>query len=47
MNQVTSAFAQRGIVLIGYAAFAFILGVTSGLLIRRTLPAMVTTLVAF
>ncbi len=47
MNQFTSAFDQRNIVPIGYAAFAFALGVTAGVLIRRTLPAMVTTLVAF
>jgi hypothetical protein len=40
-------FDQRGIVSIGYAAFAFALGVTAGVLIRRTLPAMATTLVAF
>jgi len=46
-NQFSTLFAERGIVAIGYAAFAFALGVTSGLLIRRTLPAMVTTLVAF
>ena len=38
-------FDQRGIVTIGYAALA--LGVTAGVLIRRTLPAMATTLVAF
>jgi len=40
-------FDQRGMVAIGYAAFAFALGVTAGVLIRRTLPAMATTLVAF
>ena len=32
---------------IGYAAFAFALGVTAGVLIRRTLPAMATTLAGF
>ena len=37
-------FGARGIVPIGYAAFAFAVGVTAGLLIRRTLPAMATTL---
>jgi hypothetical protein len=42
-----STFDQRGIVAIGYAAFAFVLGVTAGVLIRRTLPAMAATLVAF
>ena len=47
MNQFTSAFAQRGIVPIGYAAFAFTLGVTAGVMIRRTLPAMVATLLGF
>ena len=47
MNRFTSVFDQRGVVPIGYAAFAFVLGVTAGLLIRRTLPAMVATLVAF
>jgi hypothetical protein len=46
MNQFGS-FDQRDIVPIGYAAFAFALGVTAGILIRRTLPAMATTLVAF
>ena len=40
-------FDQRDLVPIGYAAFAFVLGVTAGVLIRRTLPAMATTLVAF
>lgn len=40
-------FASRGIAPIGYAAFAFALGVTVGMLIRRTLPAMAITLVVF
>jgi hypothetical protein len=40
-------FSERGIVPIGYAAFAFALGLTVGLLVRRTLPAMATTLFAF
>jgi len=31
----------------GYAAFAFALGVTAGAVIRRTLPAMAATLVAY
>jgi hypothetical protein len=43
----TLVFSVRGIVPIGYAAFAFALGLTAGVLIRRTLPAMATTLVAF
>jgi ABC-type transport system involved in multi-copper enzyme maturation permease subunit len=42
-----TAFSERGIVAIGYAAFAFALGVAAGVLIRRTLPAMAATLVAF
>ncbi|KAB2345248.1 ABC-2 transporter permease [Actinomadura rudentiformis] len=40
-------FDARGIVPIGYAAFAFVLGVTIGILIRRTLPAMAITLAVF
>jgi hypothetical protein len=40
-------FDQRDIVPIGYAAFAFALGVTAGILTRQVLPAMTTTLVAF
>jgi hypothetical protein len=40
-------FATRGIVPIAYAAFAFALGVTVGLLVRRTLPAMAITLAVF
>lgn len=40
-------FGERGITPIGYAALAFALGVTAGMLWRRTLPAMATTLVAF
>jgi hypothetical protein len=37
-------FGVNGIAPIGYAAFAFVLGVTAGVLIRRTLPAMAATL---
>jgi ABC-type transport system involved in multi-copper enzyme maturation permease subunit len=37
-------FGTRGIVPIGYAAFAFALGVLIGLLIKRTIPAMAVTL---
>ncbi|WP_242891645.1 ABC transporter permease [Actinomadura litoris] len=40
-------FDARGIAPIGYAAFAFVLGVTAGVLIRRTLPAMAVTLAVF
>jgi hypothetical protein len=37
-------FGATGIVPVGYAAFAFTLGVAAGILIRRTLPAMAVTL---
>jgi hypothetical protein len=47
MNKFTSVFDQRDIVPIGYAAFAFALGAATGALIRRTLPAMATTLAAY
>jgi len=40
-------FDVRGITPIAYAAFAFLLGVTAGVLIRRTIPAMATTLAGF
>jgi hypothetical protein len=40
-------FDARGVAPVGYAAFAFALGVTAGVLLRRTLPAMAVTLVAF
>ncbi|WP_242900599.1 ABC transporter permease subunit [Actinomadura terrae] len=40
-------FDARGIAPIGYAAFAFVLGVTAGVLVRRTLPAMAITLAVF
>jgi hypothetical protein len=40
-------FSDRGIVPVGYAAFALALGVTAGLLIHRTVPAMVVTLAIF
>jgi hypothetical protein len=40
-------FAQRGVVPIGYGVFAFALGVTAGVLIRRTVPAIVATLAGF
>jgi ABC-type transport system involved in multi-copper enzyme maturation permease subunit len=38
---------HTGVAPVGYAAFAFALGVTAGLLIRRTLPAMAVTLAVF
>lgn len=40
-------FDERGIVAVGYAAFAFALGLTAGTIIRRTLPAMAATLALF
>lgn len=40
-------FAARGIVPIGYAAFAFVLGVAIGIVLRRTVAAMAVTLVVF
>lgn len=40
-------FDARGVVPIGYAAFAFTLGVTVGMLVRRALPAMAVTLAVF
>jgi ABC-2 family transporter protein len=44
-NRITPGlFSSRGIVPIGYALFAFVLGVTLGMLIRRTVPAMAATL---
>ncbi|MGA2530502.1 MAG: hypothetical protein ABSG36_15255 [Acidimicrobiales bacterium] len=42
-----TSFDQRDLVPVGYAAFAFVLGVTAGVLIRRTLPAMATALGSF
>ena len=43
----TQAFNGRDIAPLGYAVFAFALGVTLGLLIRRTVPAMAVTLAVF
>ncbi|GCD39640.1 transporter [Streptomyces chrestomyceticus JCM 4735] len=40
-------FSARGIVPLGYAAFAFTVGACAGLLIRRTVPAMAVTLAVF
>src|SRR5580704_16752850 len=40
-------FATHGITPLGYAAFAFALGVAAGALIRRTVPAMAVTLAIF
>lgn len=44
---VPGQFDVQGIVLAGYAAFAFAAGVAAGVLIRRTLPAMAAGLAAF
>jgi hypothetical protein len=44
---VPGTFAQRGVAPIAYAAFAFVLGVAVGAVIRRTLPAMAATLAGF
>ena len=41
------AFGARDLVPVGYAAFGFALGVTVGVIIRRTLPAMAVTLAVF
>ena len=46
-NDVFSTFDVRDIVPIGYAAFGFVLGVTFGVVIRRTLPAMASVVVVF
>jgi ABC-type transport system involved in multi-copper enzyme maturation permease subunit len=46
MNQFAT-FDERSIVPLGYAAFAFVLGVTAGVVLRRSLPAMAVTFVAF
>ena len=40
-------FATHDIVPVGYAVFSLALGVTAGLLIRRTVPAMAVTLAVF
>jgi hypothetical protein len=42
-----ATFDLRDIVAVGHAAFAVALGVLAGAALRRTLPAMATTLVAF
>ena len=41
------AFDAHGVAPLGYAAFAFVLGVTAGVLIRHVLPAMAVTLAIF
>jgi hypothetical protein len=41
------AFDAHGVTPLGYAAFAFTLGVTTGVLLRRTVPAMAVALAIF
>ena len=40
-------FGARGIVPVAYAVFAFVLGVTTGMLLRRVVPAMAATLAIY
>ena len=40
-------FGLRGIAPLGYAAFAFALGLTAGVIMRRSLPAMAVTFVTY
>ncbi len=52
MDEVSGRFAPgafdlEGLSLTGYTIFAFALGVLAGLLLRRSVPAIVTALVAF
>jgi hypothetical protein len=42
-----ATFSIHGVAPIGYSAFAFALGVTVGVLLRRTVPAMAATLAGF
>ncbi|MER5349070.1 hypothetical protein ABT093_01860 [Kitasatospora sp. NPDC002551] len=42
-----AVFASRNLAPLGYAAFAFVLGATLGLFLRRAVPAMAATLVVF
>jgi hypothetical protein len=46
-TEFTSGSFHTGVAPVGYAAFAFALGVTTGLLIRHTLPAMAVTLAIY
>lgn len=43
----TVVFSERDLVPLGYAAFAFALGLVLGVLVRRTVPAMAATLAVF
>jgi ABC-type transport system involved in multi-copper enzyme maturation permease subunit len=53
LDQVNAApfdslrFGVRDVVPIGYAVFAFVLGLCAGMIFRRLLPAMLTTLIGF
>ena len=48
INRMTPiVFDARGFAVLGHTAFAFILGVAAGLLIRRTVPAMAVTFAVF
>jgi len=48
MNQFSPlVFATNGVTPLGYAALAFALGVTAGVLVRRAVPAMALTLAVF
>ena len=40
-------YGSRGIVPVGYAVFAFLLGVTTGMLLRRVVPAIAATLAIY
>jgi hypothetical protein len=40
-------YGSRGIVPVAYAVFAFVLGVTTGMLVRRVVPAMAATLAIY
>jgi hypothetical protein len=42
----TILFGARGVAPVGYAVFGFVLGAVTGLLVRRTLPAMAIVFVA-
>jgi hypothetical protein len=44
---LASGISHSGIAPAGYAAFGFALGITAGLFIRRTLPAMAVTLAVY
>lgn len=46
-NNPFNQYDSRGIVLIGYAAFAFTLGVFLGVVLRRTIPAMAATFLVY